>query len=608
MPPTRSLYAFATHGVLAFALLASVFACGSDSTGPGNTDTVEIGTEGGVLVANGGAFTLTVQQYALSQPTSLRVRSRSDVPTDARFVPGTAFELAPDDVSFYGASLALRYDAARIPAGITGGSLQLYVRSGSGWAVIRGSIADTLAKVATGPIDRGGVYAVRSTPVDHIVLTGSAAGGAVYAGQHAQLRATVYANSDDTLPSNAILWSSSDQRKATVDATGNVTGVVAGTTTIAATRDGKTAQTLVTVLPHPTSDWSHATDWTTYQGDSRHSGYVDATLDPALFHEKWVSSPTAYSYYPPVVGGGRVYVATTAYFTEQQLIALSLIDGSVSWSHDFGAIFGINQPTYDNGTLWITTGGHEDTYIYALNETDGSMRFRTQFESQWEHWKAPVVVGLDIVTAGGYYGGMYGFDRQTGKQTFFMNGPQVDSWAPAASNGLVYATDYANGAGIRAVNPTDGSISGDGPDSRLSVVTTPVIGNTNDLFTITNGQLMKVDLGTESLTWAQSGAYTGTPLVGDGVVYGISNGTVVARAESDGALLWSWVPPAGHSLQTLALTHNLLFAGTGDMTVAVDLASHLSVWSYPMGGDFALSSQGMLLLTSGSKVAAIALR
>jgi hypothetical protein len=139
-------------------------------------------------------------------------------------------------------------------------------------------------------------------------------------------------------------------------------------------------------------------------------------------------------------------------------------------------------------------------------------------------------------------------------------------------------------------------------------VTTPVIGNTNDLFTITNGQLMKVDLGTESLTWSQSGAYMGTPLVGNGVVYGISNGTVVARDESDGALLWSWAPPAGHTLQALALTHNLLFAGTGDMTVAVDLSSHLSVWSYPMGGDFALSSQGMLLLTSGSKVAAIALR
>jgi hypothetical protein len=55
------------------------------------------------------------------------------------------------------------------------------------------------------------------------------------------------------------------------------------------------------------------------------------------------------------------------------------------------------------------------------------------------------------------------------------------------------------------------------------------------------------------------------------------------------------------------LTHNVLFVGVGDMTFAVDLSSHLSVWSYPMGGDFALSSQGMLLLTSGSKVVAIAL-
>lgn len=576
---------------------------------------VTMGTQGGVLTAAGGAFTLTLPPYALSQSTLLLVHPTSTAPADPRVVPGTAFELGPDGVVFSRGTLTLTYDPARIPAGLVAGSLQLYMQSGTGWVVVPGSTVDTVKKAVTGTITRAGVYAVRSTPVDRIVLSGSAAGGAVYVGQSAQLHATLYASTGDTLAAYAATWSSSDPGKATVDATGNVTGVAPGTATIKASSDGKSTQATVTVLARAIADWSRATDWTTYQGDARHSGYVDATLDPSVFREKWVATPSsAGAYYQPTVGGGRVYVSTNSYFGAQQLIALSLTDGSVDWVHDFGSIFGINQATYDNGTLWITTGGHEDTYIYALSETTGAMRFRTSFQSQWENWKAPIVVGSEIVTAGGYYGGMYGFDRQTGQQTFFMSGPQVDGWAPAALNGLVYATDYANGPGVRAVGPADGSIVADIPDSRLAAVTTPVIGGANDLFTIFGSKLVKVDLGTKQVAWVQTGSYTGMPVVGNDVVYGIDGGTIDARRESDGTLLWSWAPPQGTTPQTLALTHNLLFVGTAGpygasgATFAVDLASHLAVWSYPFGGDFALSSQGVLFVASGRKVAAITVR
>lgn len=576
---------------------------------------VTIGAQGGVLTAAGGAFKLTLPEYSVREPTLLLVHPRTDVPADPRLVPGTSFELGPPDVIFQIGTLTLTYDSARIPAGLGAGSLQLYMQSGSGWVVVRGSKVDTVARTVTGVIDEAGVYALRSTPVDHIALTGWAAGGGLYAGQSTQLHATLYSSASDTLPTAPVSWSSSDPGKATVDATGKVTGVAAGTATITASSDGKSAKATVTVLARPVSDWSRATDWTTYQGDARHSGYVDATLDPSLFHEKWVATPSsAGSYYQPTVGGGRVFVSTNSYFSIQQLIALNISDGSVDWVRDFGPIFGINQSTYDSGTLWITSGGHEDTYLHALNEADGSLRFQTHFESQWEHWKAPIVVGSYIVTAGGYYGGMYGFARQTGEQTFFMTGPQVDGWAPAALNGLVYATDYASGPGVRAVNPADGSISADISDTRLSWVTTPVIGSMNDLFTIVSNRLVKVDLGAKQVAWEESGAYVGIPVVGNGVVYAIGNGTVTARGESDGTLLWSWAPPPGNSPQTLALTHNVLFVGVAGssgapgMTLAVDLASHLTVWSYPMVGDLALSRQGVLFVTSGKKVAAISLR
>jgi hypothetical protein len=98
-------------------------------------------------------------------------------------------------------------------------------------------------------------------------------------------------------------------------------------------------------------------------------------------------------------------------------------------------------------------------------------------------------------------------------------------------------------------------------------------------------------------------------------VYGFSGTTVAARRESDGSLLWSWTPPTPYTaFQSLALVHNVLFAsvgggyGTPGATFAIDLASHLAVWSYPMNGDLALGSQGVLVIVQGQKVAAISLR
>jgi hypothetical protein len=320
----------------------------------------------------------------------------------------------------------------------------------------------------------------------------------------------------------------------------------------------------------------------------------------------------------PTVGGGLLYVTTNGYFTGQTLFALDPATGARRWTRDFGPIFGLNQPTYHAGSVYVTTGGHQDTFLYALNESDGSLRFQTAFGSQWEHWKAPVIAGSSIVTAGGYYGGWYGFDLATGAQTFFTAGPQTDGWAPVALGSTVYRT---GGTGLTAVNAATGAVVGTLADARLTPVTTPVIGDANDLLTIANNRLMSVDLASMQIKWDQSGGYVGMPVVGKGTVYGFSGTVVAARRESDGALLWSWQPPSPYtsarpaSVQSIALTNNLLFVSLEPSsflqpgtTFAIDLASHLTVWSYPMSGDIALSSQGYLFITQSGKVAAIALK
>jgi uncharacterized protein YjdB len=65
------------------------------------------------------------------------------------------------------------------------------------------------------------------------------------------LQAVTYDAAGNTLPGRAVVWASSASQIASVDASGAVTGVTAGTATITATSEGKTASATVTVTLVP---------------------------------------------------------------------------------------------------------------------------------------------------------------------------------------------------------------------------------------------------------------------------------------------------------------------------------------------------------------------
>jgi outer membrane protein assembly factor BamB len=78
--------------------------------------------------------------------------------------------------------------------------------------------------------------------------------------------------------------------------------------------------------------------------------------------------------------------------------------------------------------------------------------------------------------------------------------------------------------------------------------------------------------------------------------------------KTDGTLLWNWVPPAsgdaGFKSEVL-LTKNLAFVSTNLSTYAVDLTTHKAVWSYPVTGNLALSSNGVLYLEGINTLTAV---
>jgi hypothetical protein len=250
-----------------------------------------VGTVGGTLNMLNGLATLVVPANALSQSVTILLAPTTSPPANARLVPGTAYDLGPDGLQFLrGSSLTLRYDPAKLPSGVVEASVQLYSLNAGAWGLVNGSSVNTTTKTVTGTISRFGTYAIVGTGVDHVALSGAALGGALYVGQTAQVSASMFDVLNNALAGRTVSWTSSDVSRATVDNTGKVTGVSAGAVTITATSEGKSASTSMSILARVTADWSQALEWTTYQGNPAHTGYVPIVVDPTAFKERWTAT------------------------------------------------------------------------------------------------------------------------------------------------------------------------------------------------------------------------------------------------------------------------------------------------------------------------------
>nr|WP_279637141.1 Ig-like domain-containing protein [Corallococcus sicarius] len=271
-------------------------------------------------------------------------------------------------------------------------------------------------------------------PVAQVTVSPSSAVIAV--DQELQLRVELKDAHGNVLTGRTVEWVSSDASRAEVQANGKVTGRGEGTVTLTATREGKSAVARLRVIASKGS-WNQTEEWATFQGNARHTGAVDATLDPEVFRELWVRPAVtgATALNPVTEGGGAVFVSTQSYFGGQLLAALDAQTGATLWTHSFGTIHAAHPPAYSDGAVYLTTSGHEDSFLYAFDAATGSIRFQSAYGNQWSHYYAPVVLKGNVFMAGGYYDGMYSFNATSGKQQWFFGTSQYDQWTPAVEGG-----------------------------------------------------------------------------------------------------------------------------------------------------------------------------
>ena len=289
---------------------------------------------------------------------------------------------------------------------------------------------------------------------------------------------------------------------------------------------------------------------------------------------------------PAVVEDGRVFVTYSTYNSANaSIVGLHVADGSPLWRYNFGTISSEGHPSVSNGSVYVqTVGSNENCYLWALGAATGSVTWTAPFTSQWASFWAPMTYGGTVYIDGGEYGGLYGFSTADGSQTFFNSGiGQYDSWSPAYSNGSLYT--FVAGT-FQSEDPTTGAAGWSMTTiwnwNGYSMNTSPVLAGSLG-YVVAPPNLVAIDLSQHAAAWSANASYTGTPAVSNGVVYGTSAGSLVARDAATGGLLWTFVGDQGLSYPPV-VANGYVYVSSPSNVYAVNVATHAQVWTAPVGG------------------------
>jgi outer membrane protein assembly factor BamB len=424
-----------------------------------------------------------------------------------------------------------------------------------------------------------------------------------------------------------VVWSSSDNTKATISATGLVTAIAAGSTTFTATSGTIIGSTQANVYQSP----SPPTDWATFQGNAGHTGFVNAQFDPAVFTPIWTWSA------PPNTGGnlvhinsvatgaGKVFVTKDIYFDQAELYALNEADGSLNWTYAFGSMANEGPPAVGNSSVFVPTndpGSH--CAMWAIDASLGTYQFKMPSTCQWSAFFAPTPLdGSVLQTSQG--GAVYSYSIFSGGLQWSHPSGAYDQSTPAADAQYAYqygvsspalnVFDRMTGASVASITDPFAPAS-----TSYSMFSAPMLGANGDVIAFSGGgfsgygwssseqygsrPLVSYDIAGKTIAWRSANAYLTHPAIANGVIYAARNApaTLDALSEADGHVLWSWTPPAGNTSfhRNIVVTNNLVFVSTDANVYAIDLNTHQAVWQYAKPGMLAISGSSILYIATGA--------
>ena len=343
--------------------------------------------------------------------------------------------------------------------------------------------------------------------------------------------------------------------------------------------------------------------WTTLGGDIRHTGYNANERGGLPSAQAWSVTLGSSPLWPAVSDGARIFVTAQShsYGAPMPLSALDPADGHTVWTYNFGDVFAVGQPTVEGGHVFVgQSNNYNDTFMFSFGATDGTLSWQRAFNSQWEHYWAPLVVNGRVYFDGGTYGGLYALNEADGAQLFFEDRAQWDEWSPLFLGDHLYT--FTDGS-LDECDPTSGALQATAAVTwhwnGYSMNTAP-ISDGSLVFVVSPPNVVAFSPSLGAPVWTANDVYSSAPAVANGVVYAVSNTQLRALDAKSGALLWSYTaddvldhPPV--------IAGGYVYVASENHVYALDLGTHALSWTGAPGGWLSIAG-GQLLVAAPTGV------
>lgn len=344
-----------------------------------------------------------------------------------------------------------------------------------------------------------------------------------------------------------------------------------------------------------------AQDWTQWRGPSR-----DGVIPAAVIPKQWPKSTKrswqveiGEGYSSPVVAKGRVFLHSRR-DPEEIVTAIDLASGKIVWQQKYTASFtknqyatqmakGPNSTPLVAGTRLFTLG--VTGILTAWNVADGTVVWRQDYSKSIDTSKmfcgtamSPMLEGGALIVQVGsdvHGGRVLALDPATGKERWVWTGPGPGYASPIAAtiDGVRQIVTLTNGS-IVGINAASGASlwSIPFPDDWHENIVTPVWTGAALIVSGTRQGTHAYSVANRDGKWqtkqlwknADATMYTVSPVLVDGVIYGMSNkrrGQFVALRAADGWLKWSTPGRDGNHASILQAGEHVLFLTDGGVLI-----------------------------------------
>lgn len=338
--------------------------------------------------------------------------------------------------------------------------------------------------------------------------------------------------------------------------------------------------------------------WPMFQGSATHIGWVDVTLAPENFKQRWTKPMNSGVYLQGVAGDGHIFVRSGG-----SVQAIDARNGETIWSRTVSETIGYFEnylPTYADGIVYV----EGDNTFWAFNAADGTAVFSQPVIAP--SGASAVVVGGTIYTARNnqYFEAL---DAKTGERRWWQSMPHLRfAGAVTDTSVILYSDTYAPQLNVldRLSGNVSFTIANPSEDTFWGVSTTPVVSGNYAL--VNDGrQLLAFDLVARKLAWTAQAQSARQPAVVGDRVYIVNDRTIEVRSLTEGKLLSSIINSRNRPFSPeFLVTNNLVFVCDDVHVYAYGLDGTLA-WTLPNKTGRLTMAEGALIITAESEVTAI---